>query len=176
MKNTTNGWTSIVLASVLVCLLVDPSFALALSAEENAQAQQESQDSTPQSSPLSAEKPATPESGASTTRSVEELPDSPSAMSSSGRGRSQDSTNQDGGPTQCLPVGQQKPVGTAAAEAPSVRGTGASKPAGFAIAPGKQRQSRSFLIKVGAVIGAGAALGTVMALSMASPSKPPGAK
>jgi len=67
-------------------------------------------------------------------------------------------------------------VGTAAAEAASIRGAGASKPAGIAIAPGKQHQARSLLIKVGAILGAGAAVGTVMALSMASPSKPPGAK
>ena len=72
--------------------------------------------------------------------------------------------------------GDQKPVGTAAAEAATVREPGASKPAGMAIAPGKQRQTRSFLIKMGAILGAGAAVGTVMALTMASPSKPPGAK
>ena len=163
---------SILQALVLMLLFVDPRFALALSAEESAQAQQESQASTRQSSPLPAEKPATPQIiGASTSQPIEELPDSPSAVRSSARDASQDA-----GPAQAPPLGQQKPVGTAAAEAPSVRGTGASKPAGFAIAPGKQHQSRSFLIKVGAVIGAGAALGTVMALSMASPSKPPGAK
>jgi hypothetical protein len=171
MKNTTRRRMSILQALVLMLLFVDPRFALALSAEESAQAQQESQASTRQSSPLPAEKPATPQSGASTSQPIEELPDSPSAVRSSARDASQDA-----GPAQAPPLGQQKPVGTAAAEAPSVRGTGASKPAGFAIAPGKQHQSRSFLIKVGAVIGAGAALGTVMALSMASPSKPPGAK
>jgi hypothetical protein len=170
MKNTTKCRMTMVLASALVLSLVDSRSALALSGEESAQAQQESQASS-QSSPLPSEKPATPQSGASTNQPVEELPDSPSAVSSSSRSASQDAE-----PTQAPPAGQQKPVGTAAAEAPSVRGTGASKPAGFAIAPGKQHQSRSFLIKVGAVIGAGAALGTVMALSMASPSKPPGAK
>jgi hypothetical protein len=169
-------------ASLLVLALVDPRFALALSSEEGAQAPQESQATTRPSSPQPAETPATPRSGASTNPSVEELPDSPGTVSSSSRNTtqvaaSQDTPAQDVAPaTQTPPVGQQKPVGTAAAEAPSVRGTGASKPAGFAIAPGKQRQSRSFLIKVGAVIGAGAALGTVMALSMASSSKPPGAK
>jgi hypothetical protein len=181
MKNTIKSWMSMVVASLLVLALVDPRFALALSSEEGAQSPQESQATTRQSSPQPAETPATPQSGASTNPSVEELPDSPGAVSSSSRNASQDAASQgtaaqDVAPAQTPPVGQQKPVGTAAAEAPSVRGTGASKPAGFAIAPGKQRQSRSFLIKVGAVIGAGAALGTVMALSMASSSKPPGAK
>jgi hypothetical protein len=67
-----------------------------------------------------------------------------------------------------------QPVGTAAAEAPTANGIAASEPAGTAMAPAKQRQVRSFLIKVGAVLGAGAALGTVMALSQATSSKPPG--
>ena len=69
----------------------------------------------------------------------------------------------------------EKPLGTAAAEIDVASGTTASKPAGVAIAPAKQHQSRSLLIKLGAVIGAGVALGTVMALSSGSPSRPPGA-
>jgi hypothetical protein len=69
----------------------------------------------------------------------------------------------------------EKPLGTAAAEIGIASGTTASKPAGVAIAPAKQHQSRSLLIKLGAVIGAGVALGTVMALSSGSPSRPPGA-
>ena len=69
----------------------------------------------------------------------------------------------------------EKPLGTAAAEIGTASGTTASKPAGVAIAPAKQHQSRSLLIKLGAVLGAGIALGTVMALSSGSPSRPPGA-
>ena len=69
----------------------------------------------------------------------------------------------------------QKPAGTAASPIENSTGIAASKPAGVAIAPAKQKRSRSILIKVGALVGAGAALGTVMALSQASPSKPPGA-
>lgn len=68
----------------------------------------------------------------------------------------------------------QEPTGTAAAPAGRVTGTAASQPAGVAIAPGKQRQVRSILIKVGAIAGAGIALGTVYGLSKASPSNPPG--
>jgi hypothetical protein len=49
-------------------------------------------------------------------------------------------------------------------------------PAGVAIAPAKQRQSRALLLKIGAIVGTGVAVGTVMALSNATPSKPPGAK
>jgi uncharacterized membrane protein len=68
----------------------------------------------------------------------------------------------------------RKPLGTAAAEKPSTTGIAASTAAGAAIAPGKQRRSRSLLLKVGAIIGAGVAVGTVAGLTMASPSRPPG--
>ena len=69
----------------------------------------------------------------------------------------------------------QRPVGTAAAESPMVSGVTAAQPAGVAIAPAKQRRVRTLVIKIGAIAGAGVALGTVMALTMGTPSKPPGA-
>jgi hypothetical protein len=68
----------------------------------------------------------------------------------------------------------QKPVGTAAAESPTTLGVAASNPAGAAIAPAKQRRARTLFIKVGAILGAGVAVGAVAALASASPSKPPG--
>lgn len=68
----------------------------------------------------------------------------------------------------------QKPVGTATAEAPDTTGIAASQPAGAAIAPAKQRRVRTLVIKVGAIIGVAAAVGTVVALSEATGSKPPG--
>ena len=83
-------------------------------------------------------------------------------------------------PDQSQPTGQttpppaQTPQGAAAAKVQATTGTAASKPAGAALAPPKQRRVRSFLIKFGAIAGAGVALGTVYALSAASPSKPPG--
>jgi len=78
-------------------------------------------------------------------------------------------------PTQQNQGSLQKPAGTAAAPAPQITGVAASKPAGAAYAPAKQRRVRMLLIKVGAVVAAGAAVGTVAALSQASPSRPPGA-
>jgi hypothetical protein len=69
----------------------------------------------------------------------------------------------------------QRPVGTAAAEAPKVSGITAAEPAGAAIAPAKQHRVRTLVIKMGAILGASAAIGTVVALSAATPSKPPGA-
>jgi hypothetical protein len=56
-----------------------------------------------------------------------------------------------------------------------VNGITAAQPAGIAIAPGKQHRVRTIVIKVGAIVGAGIALGTVIALSEATPTKPPGA-
>ena len=73
------------------------------------------------------------------------------------------------------PVTQREnPVGTAAAEKGVTRGGAASKPAGSAIAPAKQRQVRSLLIKLGVVAAAGVAVGTVLGLSKGSPTTPPG--
>lgn len=69
----------------------------------------------------------------------------------------------------------QRPVGTAAAEAPRVSGITAAEPAGVAIAPAKQHRARAIVIKVGAMVGAAAALGTVLGLTEATHSKPPGA-
>ncbi len=69
----------------------------------------------------------------------------------------------------------QQPVGTAAAQPVPTTGNAASEPAGIAIAPAKQRRTRTLFIKVGAILGAGAAIAATMALTKASPSKPPGA-
>lgn len=69
---------------------------------------------------------------------------------------------------------RQQPNGAAAAPAVEVTGNAVSRPAGSAIAPPKQRQVRSFLIKMGLIAGAGVALGTVAALSLSSPARVPG--
>jgi hypothetical protein len=73
------------------------------------------------------------------------------------------------------PKRSTEPVGAAAAESVPTAGGAAAKPAGVAIAPAKQHQTRSLLIKIGAVVAAGAAIGTVYALSHGTPSTPPGA-
>lgn len=67
------------------------------------------------------------------------------------------------------------PSGAAGAKAPSVTGAPASRTVGAAIAPAKQKQHRSMLIKVGLIAGACVAVGSAFALSKGSPSKPPGA-
>ena len=85
-----------------------------------------------------------------------------------------DEGQQEVAPT-AVPAGQQtstQPVGTAAAPYVKPEGVPASRPAGAAIAPAKQRRSYSFAIRVGLLIGAGIAIGTVAAASLNSPSRP----
>ena len=97
-----------------------------------------------------------------------------SGSSSSEPAQSQSSASQSsaaGSPQQA----PQKPVGTAVAEAPSASGMAASQPAGVAIAPTKQRRVRTIVLRMGAIVGAGVAVGSVVALTAATPSKPPGA-
>lgn len=68
--------------------------------------------------------------------------------------------------------GSSNPVGTAAAPYEKATGVAASRPAGAVVAPAKQKRSRSFLIRVGLIVGACVAVGTVVALSAGSPSRP----
>jgi hypothetical protein len=69
--------------------------------------------------------------------------------------------------------GQREPLGAATAGSVRTQGGGASRPAGNAIAPAKQHQVRSFLIKFGAIAAAGVAVGTVYALTKGTSSVPP---
>ncbi len=64
------------------------------------------------------------------------------------------------------------PVGTAAAPVAKPTGVAASRPAGAVIAPAKQRRVRPIVIRVGIIVGAAVAVGTVVGLSRASSSRP----
>ena len=70
----------------------------------------------------------------------------------------------------------QQPLGAATAEGVPTVGGAASRPAGEAIAPDKQRQRRSLLLKLGLIAAAGVAVGTVAAASKGTSAKPGGAK
>ncbi len=114
---------------------------------------------------------------------VQVLPDAPSVVAQAqapgpNPAQTNSSTQDQQGATQQASPQQpapQQPKGAAAAEIQKSTGTAASTPSGAAIAPAKQKRSRSLLIRLGALAGAGIAIGTVVALSSASPSKPPGA-
>jgi hypothetical protein len=99
--------------------------------------------------------------------SIQELPDAPQPERTVQQNQNESSSKQENQGS--------VPSGTAAAKAPVVKGAPASRTVGAAIAPAKQKQHRSLLIKMGLVAGACVAVGTAFALSKASPSKPPGA-
>jgi len=155
--------------------LVAGSLVLAVLASSSALALPGPQETNPDQS-----RPEGPANGSTqapaATPAVEPLPDSP------GAGRPQDAqgATSQAGAAQSLPQSQkdanQKPVGTAAAETATTTGFAASKPAGAALAPAKQKRSRTILISVGAIAGAAVALGLVVALSKGTPSKPPGSQ
>lgn len=149
-----------------VCALAfcSPANMVAQNAPSSASAQTESNDRA--MVPASAsELPDSP--GAIWAKSQNPPPPSPPAQSTSSQSDSRTADKQD--------EKLQRPVGTAAAEGPRVSGVTAAQPAGAAIAPAKQRRVRTVVLKVGAILGASAAIGAVVALSAATPSKPPGA-
>jgi hypothetical protein len=128
--------------------------------------------------------PLDPAETASTPASSDLLPDSPGAMESAQLETSHVPVAQqsEAQPPTSQPAAQQpppampkEPLGTAAAETVPTMGIAASRPAGAALAPAKQHRIRTILIRTGAVVGAAAAVGVTMALTEASPSKPPGA-
>ena len=75
-------------------------------------------------------------------------------------------------PPETLAEPQQQPLGAATAEGVETVGGGASRPAGVAIAPAKQNQRRSLLLKLGAIAAIGVAGGTIYALSKGTSAKP----
>ena len=97
------------------------------------------------------------------------------SQSQSSQPQSPQTSSRSNQPNQNSAPDAQKPVGTAAAEAPHTTGVAASQPAGVAIAPAKQHRVRTIVIRVGAIVGAGVAVGTVIALTEGTSSKPPGA-
>jgi hypothetical protein len=105
---------------------------------------------------------ATPDPSKGPLKPEETLPNAPSTSQQT----------QQTAPTQPA----EAPAGAAAAKGTKTAGGAASRPAGTAIAPAKQHQTRSLLIKVGAIAAGAAALGTIYALSRSSPSTPPGAQ
>lgn len=139
-----------------------------------AQSQQLTADPSPAAT--AADLPDSP--GVSLARLQEPAPQQSESTQSSAPAAAQSSTEQSGIQEQQQPQQQQKlqrPVGTAAAAAPGVSGVTAAQPAGVAIAPAKQHRVRTIILRTGAILAGGAALGTVVALTKATPSKPPGA-
>jgi len=98
-------------------------------------------------------------------------PDAPSEVQRSQQAQTPPTTSE-------TPSQQQQPaipLGTATAQQGATRGGAASKPAGEAIAPAKQRQVHSLLLRLGLVAAGAVAVGTVVALTRGTSSVPPGA-
>jgi hypothetical protein len=108
--------------------------------------------------PLLASPPQSSQSSTAGQKPDDSLPDAPQPQSAQ------------------TPPGQQPaPSGAAGAKAAKVKGSPVSKPAGAAVAPGRQRGHHSLLIKLGLVAGAGIGVGSVVALAERSPARPPNA-
>ena len=116
--------------------------------------------------PLLAEPPQSGQSNTAVQKDTS-LPDAPQVQDS----RVQNSQTQDSQTTQ-QPT--QAPSGAAGAKSVPVKGAPVAQPVGAAVAPARQRGHRSLLIKVGLLLGGGIAVGTVVALSERSPTRPPG--
>lgn len=154
-------------ASLLMTgLLVSFNFSAAQEAPQN-RSQQVQRPSTPSGVMIDPSAgPLKPSEMPSETQPVEApLPNAPQPQATAPR---QQQSSQSAAPTAA-----QEPLGAAAAEQVKTAGGGASRPAGNAIAPAKQHQYRSLLIKLGAVAAAGIAVGTVYGLSHATSSTPP---
>ncbi len=165
-----NPWlTKIVLLVTVLSLSGLPAMAQAAAAPQNQQQAQPAQEpgtgrvdpsAAPKTPVPSAERPEAP-------APANPLAPAPAPQAEAPSANTQQPSDQQKGP--------QEPLGTATAEHGATAGGPASKPAGMAIAPAKQKQSRSLLIKIGAIAAAGAAFGIVYGLTRATPSTPPGA-
>ncbi|HEV8524949.1 MAG TPA: hypothetical protein VGQ71_10655 [Terriglobales bacterium] len=164
--------------ALLLCGLPDVALAAPQGSQPQAPQSAPAQDSVQPAMPYPAHPTLAPQTQ-TVEPQAEELPDAPSsglpAPSTIPAAEGTPAAQAAQAPLQPPPARTQEPVGTAAAERGVTRGGPASKPAGVAIAPAKQRQVRSLLIKFGAIAGAGLALGAVFALSKGTSSRPPGA-
>jgi hypothetical protein len=158
-------------ASRIVSASLSTLLAVVFTGVPDAFAQQPTSDQAPQSRGVSID-PSQPPLAPSNNP----LPDAPSAQQPAPPQESsptvtQQPTPQD--PAQTKQQQQSQPLGAAAAEQVRTAGGAASRPAGAALAPAKQQQSRSLLIKTGAILAAGIAVGTIYALSRGTSSVPP---
>jgi len=168
----------------MACLVLAVVFPVGLLAQDVQSTTRESSAAathSPKSTPSSAATPALPMVEAP-SGSMAQLPDSPgtewakmSASQDQNAPQQSNSAAQQQANSDAQNQTPQRPLGTAAAEAPKVRGITAAEPAGVAIAPAKQRRVRTIVLKVGAILAGGAALGAVIALGAGTSSKPPGA-
>jgi hypothetical protein len=153
-------------------LVVLPGLGWGMMARPNAGGQQQAETVQPQATEAQKVQPAKPAS----EPAVNDAPVAPAALPEAPAAKPAPAGNARQVVAPEVESNSQSQRGTAAAEAEKSTGVAASRPAGMAIAPAKQRRRRSFLLKMGALVGAGVAGGTVYALSRSSPGKAPGAR
>jgi len=143
--------------ALITVLVAPPGFAAAAPGPEATQAQPSASDTGAKNSPQNtASEPTVLLADAPQPQTAPGNPESAGSQATANQGTQH--------PT--------PPLGTAAAPAEPASGVAASRPAGAAIAPARQKRERAFVIRVGLLVGAAIAVGTVVALSSASPSRP----
>ncbi len=171
------GWlTEKQIGGFLVLVLAAPTATAATLWQDTAPARQL------QSAPFSGAQEAETESGngkpivdsaeADSAQSDARLPDAPEVAQSTSPGSNGSNGSSQASQDQQQNGAAQQPVGTAAAPAVNSTGVAGSRVSGAAIAPAKQRRVRIFLIRVAVVVAACVAVGTVVALTHATPSQP----
>ena len=166
------GWlTERVIGGCLVLILAAPTAKAATTPlQDEVPARQE------KGAPVSETQPAGPGSGngkpmTDSAQTDATLPDAPEVAQSTSTG-----SNGSSGSSQPSQDQQQNgpapAVGTAAAPAVKATGVAGSRVSGAAIAPAKQKRVHTFLIRVAVVAAACVAVGTIVALSHATPSQP----
>jgi hypothetical protein len=164
----------VVLALVAAYCLPSPASAQTANPQaESPQASSQSQGSTTAAQPVQSSQPPSASGGSAQqtpSRADSQAVPQPVTTYPDGAGAAQSTPDAPQPKTQ-----QSEPQGAATAENVNTAGGAAAKPAGVAIAPAKQHQARSLLIKIGAFVAGGAAAGTVYALSRGTSSTPPGA-
>ncbi len=161
-------WITRSLIAVLVLTLAGAPELIA----QTAQTQQQDQQQQPKSQQNPTVMPDPSKGPLQPVPSDQDIPNAPSA-SQPAQPQTQTLAPAQQTAPQAAPQRPEEPLGAAAAEGAKVNGGLASKPAGNAIAPAKQRQVRSLLIKLGAIAAGGAALGIVYGLSRSTSSVPP---
>jgi hypothetical protein len=153
------GWSKRPVACFLVLLMAFPLAETSAAMPQQAVSGQQAQ--TASSTPTEQQGPASPNPSVESSTPQSSTPQSSPPQSSLNQSNSDQQQN-----------GVTRPVGTAAAPLEKPTGVTASRPAGAVIAPAKQHRVRAILIRVSIVVGAAVAVGTVVALSRASPSRP----
>ena len=158
------GWLGQIVAGGLMCFLVVPYGAAATRDLPSAP--------QPSRNVMAVPVEASPEFTASSMTIAENSPHGMDiALQTPGNDQSRQSSTDQQSPASDRQTTSQ-PAGTAAAPAVNARGVPGSRPAGAAIAPAKQRRIRTVAIRIGLLVGAAVAVGTITALSLGSPSRP----